>query len=82
MRSLIVAIMSIFISPFILDMARAQPRQPFDAEVRMRFVEMDTNRDGVIQRREWCESNEAFQAHDWSGDGLLSVEEVRGGGRR
>jgi Ca2+-binding EF-hand superfamily protein len=82
MRSLIVAIMSVFISPFILDMARAQPRQPTNAEIRMRFVEMDTNRDGIIQRREWRGSDQSFVVHDWNGDSVLSLEEVRVGARR
>ena len=43
---------------------------------------MDTNNDGVITRAEWRGSDRAFQNQDWNGDGRLSGQEVRIGGRR
>jgi hypothetical protein len=49
---------------------------------QMRFQAMDTNRDGVISRAEWQGSARSFIVHDWNGDGQLSGEEVRIGGRR
>ncbi|HXG54565.1 MAG TPA: hypothetical protein VNJ03_04235 [Vicinamibacterales bacterium] len=48
----------------------------------MRFEGMDRNRDGVITRQEWQGSAESFRVHDWNGDGRLSGDEVRPGGRR
>jgi Ca2+-binding EF-hand superfamily protein len=48
----------------------------------MRFRAMDTNRDGVITRREWQGSDASFRAHDWNGDGVLSGAEVRVGAAR
>jgi Ca2+-binding EF-hand superfamily protein len=49
---------------------------------RMRFEAMDGNRNGQIERSEWTGSDQSFSVHDWNGDGLLSREEVRLGGRR
>jgi hypothetical protein len=49
---------------------------------RIRFIEMDTNNDGQITRQEWKGSARSFDVHDWNGDGILSGEEVRVGGRR
>ncbi len=49
---------------------------------QIRFQAMDTNRDGVISRSEWQGSARSFIVHDWNGDGQLSGEEVRIGGRR
>jgi hypothetical protein len=40
---------------------------------------MDTNRDGVITKREWRGSDTSFREHDWNGDGVLSGDEVRVG---
>jgi Ca2+-binding EF-hand superfamily protein len=48
----------------------------------MRFQAMDRNRDGVITRDEWNGNDRSFQNQDWNGDGKLSGEEVRVGGRR
>ena len=45
----------------------------------MRFLNMDTNRDGVISRSEWRGSANGFRMRDWNGDGRLSGDEVRMG---
>ncbi len=58
--------------------AEAQGR----AVSRIRFQEMDRNNDGVVTRQEWNGSARSFEVHDWNGDGRLSGEEVRVGGRR
>ena len=52
------------------------------AQPRMRFAAMDTNRDGVITREEWRGNERSFRNHDWNGDGRLSGEEVRPGAQR
>lgn len=44
-----------------------------------RFADMDTNRDGVIQRTEWRGSLQSFRVHDWNRDGMLSGDELRVG---
>jgi hypothetical protein len=49
---------------------------------RIRFQEMDDNRDGIITREEWNGSDRSFEVHDWNGDGQLSGPEVRPGARR
>jgi hypothetical protein len=49
---------------------------------RIRFQEMDKNNDGVVTRQEWNGSARSFDVHDWNGDGRLTGEEVRIGGRR
>lgn len=49
---------------------------------QIRFAQMDTNGDRVITRTEWRGSVRSFDVHDWNGDGVLSGEEVRPGGRR
>jgi Ca2+-binding EF-hand superfamily protein len=49
---------------------------------RMRFGNMDANRDGAIELAEWNGSRTSFNVHDWNRDGVLSGEEVRPGGRR
>jgi len=46
---------------------------------QMRFADLDSNHDGVIARREWRGSPNAFRVHDWNGDGVLSGDEVRVG---
>jgi Ca2+-binding EF-hand superfamily protein len=52
------------------------------AATRMRFSEMDSNRDGQIVRAEWRGSTQSFKVHDWNGDGVLSGDEVRPGAAR
>lgn len=49
---------------------------------RIRFQEMDDNRDGVITRDEWNGSDQSFDVHDWNRDGKLSGPEVRVGAQR
>jgi len=49
---------------------------------RMRFENMDTNRDGAISRAEWRGSPRSFEVHDWNGDGRLSGQEVAIGAQR
>jgi Ca2+-binding EF-hand superfamily protein len=44
-----------------------------------RFADMDTNRDGIIQRDEWRGSLQSFRVHDWNRDGMLSGDELRVG---
>ena len=48
---------------------------------QMRFADLDRNHDGVIARREWRGSRNAFRIHDWNEDGVLSGDEVRVGAR-
>ena len=48
----------------------------------IRFAEMDRNNDRTITRAEWTGSDRSFAVHDWNGDGILSGDEVRGGGVR
>jgi hypothetical protein len=47
-----------------------------------RFRGMDRDNDGQVTRAEWRGNNRAFQVQDWNGDGVLSGDEVRAGGRR
>jgi hypothetical protein len=47
--------------------------QPLETQ---RFRAMDTNRDGVVARREWQGSAQSFRVHDWNNDGVLSGDEV------
>jgi Ca2+-binding EF-hand superfamily protein len=49
---------------------------------RMRFAEMDANKDGVISRKEWRGTEASFAVHDWNTDGVLARAEVRPGARR
>ena len=44
--------------------------------------QLDANRNGAIERSEWNGTAASFNVHDWNGDGVLSGEEVRVGGRR
>ena len=53
-----------------------------DVQAQMRFQGMDRNNDGVISRVEWRGNDQSFRNQDWNGDGILSGEEVRPGGRR
>lgn len=63
------------------DDQQARPRTSQSREA-MRFQGMDTNRDGVVTRREWRGSDTSFRTHDWNGDGVLSGDEVRVGAVR
>jgi Ca2+-binding EF-hand superfamily protein len=62
--------------------AQSRFAQPQPSNQGMRFSGMDRNNDGVITRQEWRGSDDSFRVHDWNGDGILSGEEVRRGGRR
>ena len=42
----------------------------------MRFRGLDTNRNGIITRREWRGNSNSFRIHDTNGDGILSGREV------
>ena len=53
-----------------------------DVQAQTRFQGMDRNNDGVITRAEWRGNDNSFRNQDWNGDGVLSGEEVRPGGRR
>ena len=55
---------------------QAEPAQP------IRFQGMDTNRDGIIQRKEWRGNDRSFANQDWNNDGQLSGAEVRPGAQR
>ena len=48
----------------------------------MRFRGLDTNRNGIITRREWRGNSNSFRVHDTNGDGILSGREVHLYGRR
>jgi hypothetical protein len=50
--------------------------------IRSRFAGMDTNGDGIINRREWSGTAQEFVGNDWNSDGVLSGDEVRLGARR
>lgn len=45
--------------------------------VPIRFQEMDTNHDGIVQRAEWKGTPASFRTHDWNRDGRLSGDELR-----
>jgi Ca2+-binding EF-hand superfamily protein len=49
------------------------------ANPEMRFVDLDRNHNGIIERSEWRGSPRQFAIHDWNGDGVLSGDEVRVG---
>jgi predicted nucleic acid-binding protein len=55
---------------------------PQSSQMAPRFEALDRNNDGRVTRREWDGTNVAFNEQDWDGDGVLSGEEVRAGGRR
>jgi Ca2+-binding EF-hand superfamily protein len=64
--------------------ARPEPVTPPEPEPqrgrgnqRIRFAEMDTNRDNIITRQEWRGSARSFEVHDWNNDGRLSGDEIR-----
>ena len=68
--------------PLQITLAAAVFATATTAQAQMRFQGMDTNRDGVITRAEWRGNDTSFRNQDWNGDGILSGEEVRTGGRR
>jgi hypothetical protein len=45
-------------------------------ESATRLPAIDTNNDGVISRREWRGSRQAFSTRDWNNDGVLSGDEL------
>lgn len=49
---------------------------------RDRFLNMDRNRNGVIERAEWNANRGSFDQFDWNNDGILSGDELRRGARR
>jgi len=49
---------------------------------RVRFDDIDLNRDGVIARDEWRGSNRDFRAYDLNHDGVLSRNEISNARRR
>jgi Ca2+-binding EF-hand superfamily protein len=49
------------------------------ANSRMRYADLDNNRNGQIERNEWRGSPNSFRIHDWNGDGVLSGDEVQVG---
>jgi Ca2+-binding EF-hand superfamily protein len=58
--------------------AQARPTEPLRLPAQNgRFADMDSNRDGIIQRNEWRGSWESFRVHDWNRDGVLSGDELR-----
>jgi len=73
--------LAVIIDPVGAEATRSSQEQP-RANMRMRFVQMDRNGDGVITRAEWRGSDRSFRAHDWNGDGILSGDEVRVGAAR
>lgn len=68
--------------PLKIGLAAALLLWTSDAQAQMRFQGMDANNDGVITRAEWRGNAQSFRNQDWNGDGVLSGEEVRPGGRR
>jgi hypothetical protein len=55
----------------------APPPPPTPAPPTPGVRGMDADRDGVVTRREWRGSDEAFRRQDTNGDGVLSGAEVR-----
>jgi Ca2+-binding EF-hand superfamily protein len=46
---------------------------------QMRYANLDTNRNSVIERNEWRGNARSFNINDWNNDGVLSGDEVRAG---
>jgi hypothetical protein len=46
---------------------------------QMRYVDLDRNHNGMIEKNEWRGSPRSFFIHDWNNDGVLSGDEVRVG---
>jgi Ca2+-binding EF-hand superfamily protein len=63
--------------------ARVSPEssQTASQPANMRFRNLDTNRNGRIEREEWRGGQRAFENQDWNGDGVLSGDEVLPGAR-
>ena len=68
--------------PLQIGLAVAVLASAADAQAQMRFQGMDTDNNGVITRDEWRGNDRSFRNQDWNGDGMLSGDEVRVGGRR
>jgi Ca2+-binding EF-hand superfamily protein len=71
------ALLRIFVSPSLADTASKAARAAFER----RFEEMDTNRDGKIDRTEYVEyeikkANERFDVADENRDGLITRREA------
>ena len=47
------------------------------APAQMRFAQLDTNHNGVIERNEWRGSARQFVIHDWNRENVLSGDELR-----
>jgi Ca2+-binding EF-hand superfamily protein len=45
----------------------------------MRYVDLDRNHNGQIERNEWRGTPRSFAIHDWNNDGILSGDEIRVG---
>ena len=59
--------------------AAAYPRSTASGNPQMRFVDLDRNHNGMIEKSEWRGSPRSFAIHDWNNDGVLSGDEVRVG---
>jgi hypothetical protein len=68
--------------PFHIGLAVLTLASATSVQAQMRFQGIDRNNDGVITRAEWRGNDQSFRNQDWNGDGVLSGEEVRPGGRR
>jgi Ca2+-binding EF-hand superfamily protein len=70
-------------SPALADQKHAHKQEAKHAKHAVQrsnlFREMDTNRDGVISRREWRGNGESFRRHDWNHNGVLSGGELERG---
>jgi EF hand len=74
--------MDIMRFPFHIGLAVVALASATSVQAQMRSQGMDRNNDGVITRAEWRGNDQSFRNQDWNGDGVLSGEEGRPGGRR